>query len=63
MIEIKFKFCCADCPNRETYINEDSLYSGITKEITVTVIGCKHEKVCKAYIEDETPIQNSIKPV
>jgi len=56
MIEIKFKECCNECENRNTYIEEDviSLYSGgglasILKN--QTTIGCKHEKVCQKYIE------------
>ena len=51
MLTIKFKFCCSDCPSRDTYIDEHRLEANNVEFATKTTIGCAHEKVCKEYIE------------
>lgn len=52
-IQINFKEVCYTCRYRDTYLNEDTLY-GDNKSFAVgTVIGCRHEKICKYYLADE----------
>ena len=53
MLEIKFKECCNDCGNRETYVNESKLSGDGEVVAVVTVIGCEHENVCKEYLESK----------
>jgi hypothetical protein len=64
MIEIMFKPCCDDCTQIKTYMNENALYNcnGMTVEATV-IIGCKHEVVCKKYIEEVIDAESDVRPL
>ena len=55
-IQINFKKYVKNCPHRKTYIEEDVLNMNNEPYSVNTVIGCKHEKVCKMYIEGYGPI-------
>ena len=54
MIEINFRDCCDNCVNVDPYIHEESLLAcdGEIRE-KIVIIKCKHERVCKKYIEQE----------
>lgn len=53
-ITINFKkVCYQDCPYRKTYLNENTMYTGNIAYMVETLIGCEHEKVCKAYLESK----------
>lgn len=54
MIVIKFKWCCTDCPSRESYMHEHTLKVNDVEFTTKSTIGCNHELVCKDYIEADT---------
>lgn len=52
-IQINFKDVCYTCRHRDTYLDENNLYKGCQVLTVLTVIGCKHEKVCSCYLENE----------
>lgn len=47
------KVCYQDCPYRKTYLKESIMYADSTEYMVETIIGCEHEKVCKAYLESK----------
>jgi len=53
MLEIRFKECCYNCSNRDTYVTESRLRGDSTPILVMTDIGCEHEKVCKEYLESK----------
>lgn len=54
-IRIRFKQVCGKCPHRETQTEESALNSDKGRFMVDTLIFCKHEKVCKMYIEWDGP--------
>ena len=52
-LTLNFKKVCYSCPNREIYVDEDALRSDNKPYILYTNIGCKHEDVCKMYLEEK----------
>lgn len=54
MLDIKFKFCCTDCPSRDSYMHDHTLNVNYVAFTTKSTIGCNHELICKEYIESET---------
>ena len=52
-IKINFKEVCYSCKHRETYLNEEVFYGDNVRFAVGTIIGCKHEEVCKEYLEAE----------
>lgn len=53
MVDIKFKEVCYTCPHRDTYMEDETFYGDDYPFAVMTRIGCKHEKVCKLYLESE----------
>ncbi len=49
VIEIKFKDICHSCKHRDTYIDENRIYSGNDVVNVFTQIGCNHEQTCIYY--------------
>lgn len=50
-LRINFKKICYSCPHRDTYIDEDALHADTKPHVIFTEIGCRHETVCKLYLE------------
>lgn len=54
MLEINFKLCCENCPDRKTYINETGMQADNRTVSVLTVLGCEHESVCRFYVNPNT---------
>lgn len=52
MIKIRFKKCCDSCLSLKPYTDTEKMYSDKEVIQIFTTIGCEHEKICKAYLED-----------
>ena len=50
MFLVKCQECCTKCIHRDTYVEEDKIYSDNAVAEVITVVGCRHENVCKKLV-------------
>ena len=50
MLCIQFKECCEDCPNIDINVDKMEITTN-SYEQTAYTISCKHQNVCKYYLE------------
>lgn len=51
MIKINFEECCKNCNERYSYLSEFVTFTDDRCMNMETKVGCKHEQVCKDYME------------
>ena len=52
VINVKFKKCCNSCNHVDVYTDGDTIYDRSRIVHRNLIIGYKHERVCKEYLDE-----------